>query len=133
MPAELTVLALSVLLAVVQLVLFAVPANREIGTEWTLGPRDTPMPDSVSPTTLRLKRAFDNHIEGLVLFAAAVLVVVGSGRGTETTAALAWAYLAARVIYLPLYWAGVPFWRSMVWSVGLLATALIVIMALIGA
>lgn len=133
MTAELTVLGLAVILAVVQLVLFAVPANREIGTRWTMGPRDTPMPDSVTPRTLRLKRAYDNHIEGLVLFTAAVLVVVLSDRASQATAVAAWVYLGARIVYVPLYSVGVPLWRSVVWSVGLLATVAIVLLALIGA
>lgn len=133
MSAELTVLGLAVLLAVVQLVLYAVPANREISTAWTMGPRDTPLPDGIGVSTGRVQRAFTNHIEGLVLFGAAVLVVVASGRGSDLTAIAAWVYLAARVVYIPLYWAGVSLWRSVVWLAGLIATVTMVGAALLGA
>ncbi|MEM6905798.1 MAG: MAPEG family protein, partial [Pseudomonadota bacterium] len=118
MPAELTVLGLAVLLAVVQLALFAVPANLEIGSRYLAGPRDGEMPP-MSATTRRLQRAFQNHIEGLVLFSAAVLVVVAGEASSGTTALAAWAYLAARVAYVPCYWTGVPWIRSAVWAVGL--------------
>ena len=133
MAAELTVLGLAVVLALVQLVLYAVPANREVGVDWTTGPRDTPALHKLSVRTGRLQRAYANHIEGLVLFGAAVLIVVASGRGSDLTAMAAWVYLAARVIYVPLYWAGVPMWRSVVWMVGLTATMIMIGAALLGA
>lgn len=122
MTAELTVLALAVLLAGVQLLLYAVPANLEVGSDYLAGPRDKAMPRPLSTRTARLQRAFDNHIENLVLFAAAALAVAVAGKSTGFTAACAWAYLAARVVYVPLYWAGVPYLRSAVWAVGWVAT-----------
>lgn len=42
MTPELTALALAGLLQAAQLVVFAIPANRELGPDWTAGPRDTP-------------------------------------------------------------------------------------------
>jgi len=131
MAAELTVLALAVLLAAVQLSLFAAPANRAVGSRYLAGPRDDGVPPL--PTgTARLQRAFQNHMEGLVLFAAATLVVVAGQASSAVTAGAAWIYLAARVVYVPLYWAGVPWARSAVWAVGFFATLAMVIAALAG-
>ncbi len=47
--------------------------------------------------------------------------MVVAGRGNDTTALAAQAYFWARVVYLPLYAAGVPYVRSLVWLVSLLS------------
>ena len=129
MTPELTVLALSVLLAVVQLFLFAVPANLSLGSDYLAGPRDEPR--ALTGRTARLQRAFNNHVEGLVLFACAVLVVTAGGQASGFTAACAWAYLAARALYVPAYAFGWTPWRSAIWAVGFLATVAMVLAALL--
>lgn len=128
--AEFQVLGWAVVLAVVQLFLFAVPANREIGSAYLAGPRDEGR--SLRPgVTARLQRAFLNHIEGLVLFTAAVVTAQGLGATGSATATAAWVYLGARVVYVPLYAYGVPWLRSVVWGVGLVATLVIALAGLI--
>jgi uncharacterized MAPEG superfamily protein len=136
MTPELTALALAGLLQVVQYVLMSVPANLELGPGKTLGPRDPdrlgkPLVEQVSPRTGRLYRALDNHFEGLILFTLAVVVVTLSGQSTALTAACAWTYLAARILYVPAYAFGLVPWRSVVWLVGFAATALMLLAALI--
>jgi uncharacterized MAPEG superfamily protein len=136
MPAELTVLALAGLLLALQYVLMSVPANLELGAAKTLGPRDPdrlgkPLVEQVSPRTGRLIRALNNHFEALILFTLAVVVVTLSGQSTPFTAACAWTYLAARVLYVPAYWLGLSPWRSVIWMVGWGATVLMLIAALI--
>ncbi|MNT66857.1 MAPEG family protein [compost metagenome] len=44
-----------------------------------------------------------------------------AGRGSDTTALAAQVYFWARVVYLPLYAAGIPYVRSLVWLVSILA------------
>ncbi|MGF1445398.1 MAG: MAPEG family protein [Pikeienuella sp.] len=122
MGVELQVLAWAVLLAGVQLVLFAVPANLELGVGYTAGPRDTAPPRPLSVRCARLQRAFANHIENLVLFAAGVLVVVAGGASSGVTEAAAVVYLVARIAYVPAYALGIPYLRSAIWAVGWLAT-----------
>jgi uncharacterized MAPEG superfamily protein len=131
MTPELTALTLAALLQVVQLVLMAVPANRDLGPDYTAGPRDTPPPRPLSPLAGRLQRALANHFEALILFAIAVAVVTLSGQSTSFTAACAWTYLAARILYVPAYALGLAPWRSVVWGVGLLATVAMLIAALL--
>ncbi len=129
MTPELTVLVLAVLLAVAQLFLFAVPANLQIGSKYLAGPRDEGV--KLQGRAARLQRAFQNHVEGLALFTPAALVVSVSGQSTAFTAACAWAYLLARVAYVPAYaYAWAP-WRSAIWAVGLFATVFMLIAALI--
>jgi uncharacterized MAPEG superfamily protein len=109
----------------------AVPANVELGTRVTAGPRDQDIRAQVSPRTGRLIRALDNHFEALILFTIAVLVVTLSGRSSAFTAACAWTYLAARLLYIPAYAMGLSPWRSVIWSVGWFATLAMILATLL--
>ena len=131
MTAELTALTLAALLQMVQFVLFAVPANLELGPDYTAGPRDSAPKRALSPRTARLQRALNNHFEGLILFGIAATVTAVSGQSTPLTAACAWVFLAARVLYIPAYLFGLSPWRSLVWSLGWFATALMLFAALV--
>jgi uncharacterized MAPEG superfamily protein len=136
MTPELTALALAGLLQVIQFMLMSIPANLELGPGKTLGPRDPdrlgkPLIEQVSPRTGRLFRALNNHFEGLILFTLAVVVVTLSGQSSGFTAACAWTYLIARVLYVPAYAFGLVPWRSLIWMVGFSATTLMLLAAFI--
>lgn len=131
MPAELTALTLAALLQVIQYVLMAVPANRELGVRYTASPRDKDRLDQLSPRTGRLFRALDNHFQGLILFGIAVMVITVSDQSTVLTQTCAWVYLAARIAYVPAYALGLAPWRSLIWFVGFGATALMLLAALL--
>ena len=120
MTSELTVLALAALLQIVQFVAYSVAANLQVGPRYAMGPRDTPR--SLIGLAGRLQRALTNHFEGLILFTIAVLVVHLSGSANSASAWAAWAYLGARVAYVPAYAFGLSPWRSLIWMVGLFAT-----------
>lgn len=131
MTPELHALTLAALLQVVQYVLFAIPANIELGTGYTSSARDRPPSREMSAMTGRLIRAFNNHFEGLILFTIAVLVVTLSNQSTQTTQYAAYAYLAARVLYVPAYALGLRPWRSAIWFVGFFAILTMLVAALI--
>ncbi|MGB3408030.1 MAG: MAPEG family protein [Jannaschia sp.] len=131
MTPELTALALAVLLQVAQFVAYAVPANLELGSGYTTSARDRPPTRQMSVRTERLGRAFENHFEGLLLFAIAVVLVTLSGQSTAFTAGCAWVYLVARVLYVPAYVLGWRPWRSFIWFAGFTATVLMVISTLV--
>ncbi|MBU9699558.1 MAPEG family protein [Rhodobacteraceae bacterium HSP-20] len=131
MTPELTALTLAGLLQMVQFILFAVPANLELGTRYTSGPRDRAPERPLSTLTGRLQRAMNNHFEGLILFTLAVVVVTLSGTSSPLTATLAFAYLAARILYIPAYAFGWRPWRSAIWAVGWFATLGLMLAALI--
>ena len=136
MTPELQVLAYAGLLQVVQYVLMSVPANIELGPGKTASPRDPqrlgkPLIEQVSPKTGRLFRALNNHFEGLILFTLAVVVLVLGDKTTGLTAACAWIYLAARILYIPAYYFGLVPWRSLIWAVGFFATIIMLLSALI--
>ena len=95
MAAETTALALAALLQAAQIGLAAAVMNADVGAKWNAGPRDT-QPE-FSAMTGRLRRAVNNHFEGLILFTIAVLVTTASSQSTAFTAACAWTFLAARL------------------------------------
>ena len=128
MTAELTALTLAGLLQGVQFALYAIQGNMELGPRVTMGPRDNPPP--VGILTGRLQRALNNHFEGLILFALAVMVVSLGDKTSAFTAACAWIYLAARVLYVPAYAFGWVPWRSYIWMIGFVATMLMMLAAL---
>ena len=131
MTPELTTLALAALLQAVQFTLFAIPANKELTPGYTSSARDTPPSRQMSPTTARLQRALNNHFEGLILFTIAVVVVTLGNQSTATTQYAAYAYLAARIAYVPAYYLGWRPWRSAIWMVGFAATITMIVAALI--
>ena len=136
MTTELTVLTLAGLLQVIQLFLMAIPANLELGRGKTMSPRDPAklggsMEELLSERTGRLARAMNNHFEGLILFTIACVVITISDQSTTYTGALAIIYLIARVAYIPAYAFGWVPWRSYIWCTGFLATALMLIAALL--
>lgn len=129
MPPEPTALALAGLLQGLQFAAFSVAANRQLGPHVAMGNRDTHV--TLSGKAGRLQRALNNHFEGLVMFTLAVTVVTLGGQSSGFTAACAWIYLFARVLYIPAYVFGWVPWRSAIWAVGFSATMLMIIAALL--
>jgi uncharacterized MAPEG superfamily protein len=131
MTPELTTLALAALLQAVQFILFAVPANKELGPAYTSSARDRPPSRQISDRTGRLQRALNNHFEGLILFTIAVVVVTLGQQSTQVTQTCAWVYLGARVLYIPAYAFGWRPGRSIIWGAGFFATVTMIVAALI--
>lgn len=136
MTPELTALTLAAILQCIQFALMAIPANMELGTGKTASPRDLdrlgkPMIELLSPKTARLARAMNNHFEGLILFGIAITVISLSDKTNAITTACAYAYLVARVLYVPAYYLGWTPWRSYIWFVGFFATLAILVTAII--
>lgn len=71
------------------------------------------------PTPLggRAVRAASNTQENFILFVA--LALTAHAVGVDDAATLgAKVFLWARVVYLPVYWAGITYVRSLLWGVG---------------
>lgn len=128
MPVELKILGYAALLQFVQFIVMAIPVNVQLGVAYTGGNRDEQK--QATGIAGRLKRALDNHFEGLILFTIAVLVVTLGNASSQLTEYCAWAYLWARILYVPAYASGVFLIRSLIWSVGFIATAVMLIAAL---
>jgi len=123
---ELNLLAAAALLGLAQVLLTGAVRTRAYGRDWNVGARDTTPVDRKTPLVGRLERAQANFFETFPLFVAVVLAAAVSGRlgGRVTTGA--WLYLVGRIVYVPLYAAGVPIIRTVVWgaaTVGILLIA----------
>lgn len=130
MSTELYILGWTLALALVQILLHAALRTGETGLAYNLGPRDDAGPP-VGKLTGRLQRARDNLFETLPIFAVALLIAHVAGRESGLTLWGAGIYLAARVIYVPLYAFGIPVLRTLAWAVALVGL-LIILGALLG-
>lgn len=132
MTTELTILAWTLVLAIVQIMLPAAARNKETGIQYNAGPRDSDGPP-VGKVTGRLMRAQKNLYETLPLFAAALLIAHVADRDGALTLWGASLFLGARLVYLPLYALGIPFIRSLVWLVSLGGLGLVLLAILLPA
>ena len=129
MSAETTALGMAALLQAVQNGQAGQSMNRDVGFQWNSSPRD--QQPEFSARTGRLRRAVNNHFEGLILFTIAVVMVSVEDRSNALTVLCAWTYLLARILYVPAYAFGWSPWRSVIWAVGFLATTVMIVFALI--
>jgi len=118
MTTELTLLAWTLVLALVHIMLVANLRTAETGIQYNASARDGEAPPP-RPVTARLQRAQANLFETLPLFIGAVLIAHVSGSEGDLTMWGCWMYLIARIVYIPLYAAGIPYVRSLVWLVSL--------------
>lgn len=121
MGTELNILALYGLLVVVIIVLQVLAAMGQVGLGALLSARDDAAP--LTGVAGRLERALQNSVVAMALFAPAVLTLALNGTTTGATLLAAQAFLIARVLYVAAYAAGIPFARTLIWAVGIGATA----------
>jgi uncharacterized MAPEG superfamily protein len=126
MTTELSILAWTLVLVLVQVLLPSVVRSREAGIGYNASARDGPAPPP-GKVTARLLRAQNNLFETLPVFAFAIIITHLAGRDGPLTVWGAWIYLIARLVYLPVYAAGIPFIRSLVWMVSLLGIVLVMV------
>lgn len=73
----------------------------------------------------RAQRAHRNLLESLVLFAALVLVAHVSGQANATTALGAAIFFYARLAHAVIYWMGIPWARTVAWTVSVAGLVMI--------
>ena len=126
LPIEIILLACAVALVFVQIVMQALAGTLANGIVYAMGPQDAgKQPGSVYAG--RITRALRNILETFPLFAACVLGVVLTGRVSASTALGAQLYIWARLIYVPVYVAGIPYLRSAVWGVSIAGIVMLLI------
>lgn len=69
----------------------------------------------------RATAAHYNSFEALIVYACAVFIVAYTGTVDSTTIALAWVFVASRVLYLICYWYNHSTIRSLIWLAGMVA------------
>lgn len=126
----LVLLALSVALLVFHILLQGMLSTRELGSAWNAGPRDEPR-QPAGMIAGRAARASANFRETYPAFVALALSLVITGDPAGYGLAGAWLWFVARLVYLPLYLAGVPYIRSLVWTVALLGLAIMAVVVIV--
>ena len=126
MTTELLMLALSVVFGFVHIIASAIATTAQYGSKWNMGPRDEPMPP-LQGIAGRLHRALHNFLETFPLFAVVVLIADAVNRHGPMAVWGSELYFVARVLYLPLYVAGVPVARTVVWTAASLGILMILI------
>ena len=124
MHVEILILAWGAVLLLVHVFAAASAKTRQYGTRWNMGARDEAVPP-LNPVAGRLTRAQDNFAETFPIAIIALIGVVVAGRTGPLTALGGWIWLGARAVYLPVYWAGVPGLRTVVFVVGLVGLGMV--------
>jgi uncharacterized MAPEG superfamily protein len=91
------------------------------GTKFALGNRHV-LPEA-APLAGRAERTARNTLESFVLFAAIALVAQAAGNTSPRVATGAEMFFWARIVYIPVYYAGIPYLRTAVWLVSIIGLA----------
>ena len=121
-------LGLAALLMIAQIALFATVALPHLGIPYAAGARDEKRAAGLMGE--RLRRAYQNHLETLPVFAIAVVLVHLSDRSNATTALASQVYVVARIAYVPAYLFGIAYLRSAIWGIATAAIVIILFVAL---
>ncbi|TPG07265.1 hypothetical protein EAH88_12485 [Rhodanobacter glycinis] len=124
MTTELCMLMWSVVLGLLQVAIAATCSIGQRGLDWAASPRDEVKPP-LSSIGGRLDRARANFLETFPLFAAAVLLAHLLQRHDNLTVLGAQLYFWARLAYVPVYAAGIPYLRTLVWTVSIIGIVLL--------
>ena len=127
---EVLILAWGCVLLLVHIFLAIHFKTKQYGADWNMGARDSDLPP-LNPVAGRLERAQANFLETFPVAVIALFGVVLAGRSSEWTVLGGWLWLAARAVYLPLYWTGVKGWRTLAFLVSIVGLALVLIPLLI--
>ena len=125
MAVELRILALGALLLLVHIFTATRFKTAQYGRKWNLGARDEALPPPTSITG-RTMRAQANFEETFPIAIVALIGVVLANRTSALTALGGWIWLGARVVYLPLYAAGVPVIRTIAFVISMVGLGMVI-------
>jgi uncharacterized MAPEG superfamily protein len=123
MSVELQMLVWAAVLALVQMLVAVIGAQTQIGLPRLAGNREA-MPE-LAGWAGRARRAHQNLLESLIVFAIAVLAVELTDRADEMTALGAQLFFWGRVAYALVYLVGLPWLRTAVWAVSVAGLVLV--------
>ena len=126
---EIQMLCWSAVLGLIQLVIATALSIKDQGMPYSLSSRDVPGP-AFATVTGRLRRAFQNFRETFVYFAVSVLVVTMLNKTNATTALGAEIYFWTRLLYVPIYAAGIPAVRTLIWAASIAGLVMVLLGAL---
>jgi len=115
----------AVFLLGLHIALQAIGATVELGSRWNAGPRDEGLRPE-SRLAGRAERALRNYLETFPAFGLLAVTLIALGRADGLGLAGATIWIGARIVYIPLYLAGIPYIRSLAWifaAIGLVMMA----------
>jgi len=124
MAVELKILALGSLLLIIYIFTATRFKTAQYGRKWNIGARDEALPPP-SPLAGRTMRAQANFEETFPIAIVALLGVVLAGRTSHLTALGGWIWLGARLAYLPIYAAGIPVVRTIVFLISMVGLGMV--------
>ena len=116
----------SVVLLVVHILRQGFAATKELGSRWNAGPRDEGLKPS-GKFAGRAERASANFRETYPAFIGLALALVLKGDPSGWGILGAWLWLLGRIVYIPLYLAGIPYFRSFVWLISLVGLGIMLL------
>lgn len=131
MPVEVRILAFGAVLLFIYIFAAVRFKTAQYGRQWNVGARDEELPPP-APLPRRLIRAQNNFLETFPIAIVALLGVVIANRTSGTTALGGWIWLGARIVYLPLYAAGIPVIRTIVYAVSMAGLGMVIWPLLLG-
>ncbi len=126
LPTEIVLLGWGVILLLVQLVLQATAGVLEFGLGYAFSPRDA-RKQLTNVHAARLARAFYNLLETFPAFVALALALAVTGRTGGLGAIGAQLWFWSRVVYVPIYVAGIPVLRTLVWFASVIGLILMLV------
>ncbi|MEA2758104.1 MAG: hypothetical protein QOH65_717 [Methylobacteriaceae bacterium] len=126
MPLELKLLGWSVVLVLLHIILQAASSSSELGLPYAMSSRD----EGRQPRSLyagRTSRALRNLLETYPVFVGLALALVLSGKTGGVGEIGAEIYLAARVLYLIVYAAGVSVVRTLLWAASIVGLIMMLV------
>ena len=112
---ELWILLAASLLGLIHLSAASFAFKAQVGNKYTVGARD----EELKPAGMagRLHRAQCNYLETYPLFAVCTIIVFITNSAGSLSYWGAWIYLVGRMLFLPLYAAGIPWLRTFSWNI----------------
>ena len=125
MPVEIRIAACGALLLFVHIFIATRSKTAQYGRAWNVGARDEDLPPA-NVMTGRTARAQANFAETFPIAIVALLGVVIAERTSANTALGGWIWLGARVLYLPLYMAGIKVVRTLAYTASIVGLAMVI-------
>lgn len=130
---ELYMLALATLLFLLAFIPGALyKTNAYGGLSWLVSNREVSDKPPLTGAAARAERAHANLKENFPAFVAAILILAYSGHYTMGTAVASAVFVAARILYIPVYIGGIPPLRTLFWALGWASTIYILAVGVFG-
>jgi uncharacterized MAPEG superfamily protein len=110
-------------LGLLQIAMAATCSIGQRGLAWVLGPRDVTPP--LTGIAARLDRASTNFLVTFPFFIAVVFAAHLLQHHDAMTVLGAQLYFWARLVYVPVYAAGIPYLRTLIWAVSIVGILLL--------